>query len=476
MKKPILILISLSAILFFLPNISKLKLDHKLIFTSMDKIPVLPSTPFDYSLRKAFNQTLLSNSHSGGYEVEVPEDTTVLPIISDHAATLGRVLFYDQKLSATENISCATCHDNAKSFTENKPFSDGIAGLTKRNSMALNDLGWTNNLGFSWSMKEESLFEMIKLPLVDENEIGADIDELIIKLENTSYYPDLFSKAFGDAEVTESRIIEALRDFIFSINSFKSEFDQASGENFMAFTNNERIGAAIFREDCATCHVQGKHERFSNTVEETFTSFPEFFNNGLPNTEADLGAGEWDDRFKFLYKIPSLRNVELTSPYMHDGRFETLEEVIEHYSEGVVQTNWTHEFNTELPVGGKRYNQTEKIQLLAFLTTLTDHTMAHNPKWQDPFTAVTSAQDPDLIIQGVQIKPNPMNDFSIIEIDNPNNHEVQVEMFNSNGQLLRSLEFQGTQLEINNQTFEGGTYFIHLIMNNKKVVKKLIVL
>jgi cytochrome c peroxidase len=162
----------------------------KVVFTFMNDAPNLPETPYEYSDIE-FPQHVFDDDIPTGYEGH-PTDTTVLDFVDDDISTLGRVLFYDEKLSALENLSCASCHSQEFSFAENTQFSQGISSLTTRNSMALNDLSWEGKTGFFWDMEFSNLEDMLDIPFKDENEIGADIDEVVIKMNNTDYYPELF--------------------------------------------------------------------------------------------------------------------------------------------------------------------------------------------------------------------------------------------------------------------------------------------
>ena len=340
MKKSILIFFVLALGLFSLSNVSYTA-SESFVMTLVGDAPILPETPYDYA-NIPLPEHLFNTDEDIGYQ-RGRLDTTSFDNITDHGATLGRVLFYDKKLSAVEDISCGSCHHQELSFTENRPFSDGVNSQTKRNSLHLNDLAWTNDEEFAWHMKELSLHNMIILPLTDENEIGANIDDVRIKLESTDYYPELFTNAFGDSNITEDRIVDALVQFIESMTTFESKFDQGVKEDFANFDEEENMGRELFALNCATCHVQGKHNFTGAVVNDGVFEilFPFIFSNGLPLIGDDVGAGEWNPEFDGLFKLPSLRNIELTGPYMHDGRFNTLDEVIDHYSDEAVATDWT---------------------------------------------------------------------------------------------------------------------------------------
>jgi len=310
-----------------------------------DLNPVLPDDPHNYR-DQGFPEHLIFTDWGSN-------DSTILDLVTDDGATLGSVLLFDEKLSANENLSCGTCHKQAKSFADETPLSMGVTENTTRNSMQLNDLGWTNRVGFFWDMSESDLKNMISLPLKNENEIGlTDIDQLIDKLNDTDYYPKLLENAFGDSENSEERISDALTQFISSMTTFNSKFDKSHLDESI-LSESEINGRDIFKQTCEFCHVDGNSFFFF----EGILDFPFIFNNGLSET-ADLGAGVvFGDKFNHLFKVPTLRNIVQTSPYMHDGRFDTLEEVIDHYSEDIEANVWTGEF---IPEGGFQFTDTQK--------------------------------------------------------------------------------------------------------------------
>ena len=458
---------------FFLSNFSE---DHQssFIMTVVGDSPVLPDVPFDYDdITFPSHLSPEPTDPSTGYSSFV--DTSQLKIeISNDIATLGRVLFYDEKLSAMESISCATCHDQALSFTENKAFSDGVNALTKRNSMHLNDLGWSNQDHFAWDMRAHELNEMIGLPLRDENEIGANFVEIAIKLSDTDYYPDLFAKAYGDSEVTEDRIAEALTQFIKSMVTFNSKFDEGANNNFENFSLQELRGKDLFT-NCSTCHVQGSEVSafigFNVPSTTLLEIFPFVFNNGLPVDPDDRGAGEWDESFDNLFKLPTLRNIELTAPYMHDGRFQSLQEVVDHYSEGIVENDW----NIFIEPPGFGFSNQEKADLIAFMKTLTDKTFLTDEKWSNPF-GLTSTNNPgDIGFENIVLKPNPMSDRAIIEFKNDKSQLVSINILSSDGQLIKHDKTSESRYVLDKADFGIGMYFIQLIMDDAKSTQKLIV-
>jgi len=447
MKKSFATAIICIIFIAFLSNFTT-KSVKSFVITTVNEGPILPETPFDYR-NVVFPDHLISPPEDipTGYE-SGPIDTSTISNLNNDIATLGRVLFYDEKLSALENISCSSCHLQEKSFADDKAFSEGISDLTKRNSMALNDLGWSNRSHFFWDMSQTNIHEMIVLPLTDENEIGANMEDIETKLSSTEYYPELFAKAFGTSTINEERIVDAIVHFINSMVTFDSKFDRASTDQFNSFTNQEMLGLELFSANCTNCHSQGSHNPFGffgNGVEiflpiglSELESFPFIFNNGLPEDEDDNGAGGWNAEFNNLFKIPSLRNVALTAPYMHDGRFESLDEVLNHYSEDIEENEWNFFF----PPGGFNFSSSEKEALISFLGTLTDESFKTNEKWS---------------------------------FDNPNNEQVQVNILSSSGQLIETRKLNGEYFTLDKNKFSAGMYFVEVSLGEARSLKKLIV-
>lgn len=432
---------------------------NKVVFSFMNETPNLPETPYEYSDIKFPNHTF-NDTIETGYESHV--DTTILDFVDDDISTLGRVLFYDEKLSAMENMSCGTCHKQELSFADDVQFSQGISSLTTRNSMALNDLSWEGKIGFFWDMEFNELEEMIDIPFKDENEVGAEFDEVVIKMNGTDYYAELFENAFGDSEITEQRIIDALTNFVGSMVTFNSRFDQEADNGFSGFTPDELAGQELFTFNCATCHSTSFFPTGEGIpTEELLTVFPFIFNNGLESTFEDLGAGDWLPGMDGLYKITSLRNIELTAPYMHNGSLETLDDVIDFYSDDVKSNEWSEFF---IPEGGFGFSDTQKSQLKAFLLTLTDESFKTNVKWSDPFSPVSFVVEEDLI--DVKVSPNPMASFTKITVDDNENSTSNLIITDQLGRQVFKDQFTGNQYNFNNYSLPSGIYSVSI--NNEK--------
>jgi cytochrome c peroxidase len=307
--------------------------------------------------------------------------------ITNPGATLGRVLFYDKKLSANNTISCASCHIQENGFSDPETFSIGFeGGLTGRNSMGLSNAKFYSNGRFFWDERAATLEDQVLMPIQDVVEMGLTLNELVDKVASEDYYTILFTRAFGDATVTSERISFALAQFIRSMVSYESKFDEGmaitnnSNANFPNYTASENLGKNLFfsnRTRCSDCHdtnaMVGDAPR----------------NNGLDAILTDLGVAEVTgnnaDRGEF--KVGSLRNIELTAPYMHDGRFTTLGEVIDHYDTGVQNSA---DLDNRLRVQGgqvRRLNLTpeERQGLIDFLLTLTDENFITDEKYSNPF-------------------------------------------------------------------------------------------
>lgn len=347
--------------------------------------PVLPTSWYNYAniTLPAYMETPVITDQDN-----TPGDNP----ITDAGATLGRVLFYDRNLSFNNTVACASCHRQDAGFSDPDVLSTGFdGGLTGRHSMSLVNARYYTNLKFFWDERAATLEEQTLMPIQDHIEMGMTLTELETKLQTIEYYPDLFRDAFGDESITSDRVALALAQFVRAIVSFEAPYDEgragfAANQNpavvdFPNFTAEENLGKAIFFDprqgNCGACHGT-----------EAFTA-REATNNGLDLVLTDLGLGGVNgiaaDEGKF--KVPSLRNVALTAPYMHDGRFATLGQVIDHYSTGV-QDHPNLDPALHLPNGQiRRLNLTEaeKAALIAFLETLTDPTIATDVRFSDPF-------------------------------------------------------------------------------------------
>lgn len=319
-------------------------------------------------------------------------------------ALLGRVLFYDTQLSATGETSCATCHKQAAAFSDDLAFSKGINGaVTKRNSIALGSVptfapaisGYgrsgdeeaarvEGDVKFFWDERAETIKEQSEATIQDELEMGKDLHQLSSELKEQEMYKILSFKAFGTTDLTPDRITLALEKFTSSITSMNTRFDQMvdrqiSGRSLEGmFTDSEIRGMELFNNNCSSCHGTSMAKPALSVA-----------NNGLDLVYADKGLGgrtgnAADDG---VFKVPFLRNVALTAPYMHDGRFATLREVIDHYSEGIADhSNLSPQLRS---FNGRarqmNFSEADKQALLDFLQTTTDETVLVDEHFSDPF-------------------------------------------------------------------------------------------
>ena len=302
--------------------------------------------------------------------------------LTDDGATLGRVLFYDTRLSANNTISCSSCHVQKNSFVDPNRASKGFAGKqTDRHAMSLVNLRYNPCGRFFWDERAASLEEAVLVPITSKVEMGHDLAKVVEVLAKDDKYPDLFKKAFGDDKVTKDQVAKALAQFLRSMVSCQSKYDEglakvkSSRDDFPNFTVQENRGKALFRRNCASCHQPGQDAHFTMIAPT---------NNGLDEDHktADGGVGDITlNGFQLgTFKSPSLRNVERTAPYMHDGRFDTLEKVIDHYSKEVKP-----HANLDPRMNRLNFTDTEKAALVAFLKTLTDEKFLADPKFSDPF-------------------------------------------------------------------------------------------
>ena len=345
--------------------------------------PTLPSTPYNYAgaldNMPAYYKGILTNNP------EFDNTPANNPITND-GATLGRVLFYDKSLSANNTISCGSCHHQDKAFVDGLQFSKGFeGGNTRRNSMSLLNIRFFGFKKMFWDLRTATLEDQVLMPIQDHIEMGMpSLTALVSKLSAKSYYPSLFQKAFGSETITSDKISKALAQFIRSIVSYNSKFDVGIANNFSNFTAQETFGMGRVKATCGECHNDvatfGDHVPtfFFNSTPNNIT------NNGLDEVYADNGFGEVTGVPEYMgfFKVPSLRNIELTAPYMHDGRFTTLEQVVSHYQSGVKD-------HPNLPIqlapGGIGFPDTEKEAMIAFLKTLTDRSVTTDVKYSDPF-------------------------------------------------------------------------------------------
>jgi cytochrome c peroxidase len=298
---------------------------------------------------------------------DLPRDN---PLIVERVE-LGKKLFFDKRVSINDQQSCADCHSPEKAFTDGRRVARGAEGDPgTRNSMPLFNLAWKKE--FFWDGRAKSLREQVLQPIQNPVEMHQSLTNLVAKLARENFYSNLFTAAFGSAEITAEKISLALENYLLTLTSFDSKFDRVlRGEG--KFTPEEQRGFELFSTEYDPRRGQYGADCFHCHGGPLFQS-QSFANNGSDGAFRDLGrelvTGKKSDRGKFA--VPSLRNVALTAPYMHDGRFRTLEEVVEHYSTGVVRSATLDPNLAKHPDGGVPLSAADKRALVAFLKTLTD--------------------------------------------------------------------------------------------------------
>jgi cytochrome c peroxidase len=312
------------------------------------------------------------------------DNTPAYNPVTDNGAALGRVLFYDTRLSVNNTIACGSCHLQSRAFVDHQRFSKGFEGqLGDRNAMSLVNLRFYPRGRFFWDERAGSLEEQVLMPIQSKTELGQDVTSLIDILGKDQHYPELFRQAFGDTAITRDRLARAMTQFLRSLISYQSKYDEGLNqvlslrEDFPNFTAEENRGKTLFLRNCATCHLPRGQEAHFVMIRP--------LNNGLDADYKGSDGGVGDitlNGSQFgLFKSPSLRNVEFTAPYMHDGRFATLEAVIDHYSKDVKRhPNLDNRLRRR-----RNFDDAQKAALVAFLKTLSDQKFITDPKFADPF-------------------------------------------------------------------------------------------
>lgn len=357
--------------------------DYKILTKTLD----LPEEPFEYTIE------LPQYMQNSGLRTRS---------ISDNRATLGRVLFYDKALSKNGTVACASCHKQELAFSDNSKFSQGFEGKeTSRNSIALGSVvafaayygsSATGGLPFFWDERAPSASAQSLMSITNSVEMGMSREDLVNVVKSKDYYRVLFETAYRDAEITEQRILLALESYVDGIGSYESKLDKAMDkhvnsfsnsfdEDFEMFTAAENRGKALFVTNCSSCH--GRELARPGLASA---------NNGLDMVYADKGVGALhsNSHLDGVFKVPALRNVAVTGPYMHDGRFATLDDVLDFYS-GNIQNhkNLSPLLKVDSEPNGSplafNFSQQDKEDIKAFLGTLTDHELMRYEKYSDPF-------------------------------------------------------------------------------------------
>ncbi len=351
--------------------------------------PELPPDDFEYAdieFPEHFDDA--ATGGMGGSSALDMDNTPDDNPVTNEGARLGRHLFYDTNLSANGTIACASCHVAELGFADDRALSLGFeGGETGRHSMGLTNARFYAPGRFFWDQRAETLEDQVLMPFQDPVEMGMTLETLVAAVEEQDLYAPLFEAAFGDDEVTSERISLALAQFVRSLVSFGSRYDEGRAQvssatvDFPNFTDEENEGKAIFMNTpmapngagCAVCH-QG--ETMSAASAD---------NNGLDiDSSSDDGYGGVTGLAGDMgtFKVPSLRNIAVRGSFMHDGRFSTLREVVDHYGDSVQPHP---NLGMPLNVHSMDLSTSDREALVAFLETLTDEAMLADPKFADPF-------------------------------------------------------------------------------------------
>jgi cytochrome c peroxidase len=423
----------------------------------------------------------------------ISNDNTDDNPIDDRSATLGRVLFYDKNLSSDGTVACASCHIQAHAFGDPNVQSAGVNGLTARHSMRLVNPRFSREVKFFWDERAETLEALATQPIQDHIEMGysgtngdPNMEDLIIHLESIDHYNTLFEFAFGDIEITENRMQLALAQFIRSIQSFDSRFDEGliqvdnTSQPFPNFTDQENRGKHLFINTssdgagCVGCHIPPEFSMDIHTQ-----------NNGVI-TVAGM-PGEID---LTISKPPSLRDLvnpegTLNSPLMHDGSFTSLLDIVNHYNAIPNNPANTNLDGRLIDFNGNpqqlNLSEDQKQDLVSFLETLSGTDIYTNEKWSDPFNPDGSIE----VIGGtlgisegsltpfISISPNPVVHSATIET---NLGHFKIWVYDTTGKLLFQKE-ANTQTNVDFSNIATGLYFVKITTENglqitKRLMKK----
>lgn len=355
-------------------------------------VPKLPAVPYEYL-------TLTVN----GEDVEL-RNVMKRPSyqrVTNTSVTLGRILFYDKLLSINNTVACGSCHQQEFAFSDQMALSTGFANKkTLRNSMSIQNVVLNGHM--FWDSRAESPYDLSLKPVFNHIEMGIENDEMLVKkVSSAPYYAPLFEKAFPGKPISKDLIAQALSHFLNAMFSQHSRFDTEMQNGFKGFTAMEKMGRDLFFSSstmCSECHAGSNFASSDININMLDIGKPGYMtepragyygdprirgtaNIGLDKQTTDPGVNLG------AFRIPSLRNVALTGPYMHDGRFATLADVLNHYSSGL-QAHPGIDRKFVDGNGKVKYlnlSSIEKDALIAFLHTLTDQNLISNPKFSDPF-------------------------------------------------------------------------------------------
>lgn len=347
----------------------KTQIQNSFHIESLGRANWIEKAPSDYEL-------LYVPKQAKGFAFQSSRSLPIPQLPHDNPLTvsrvkLGEVLFNDPRLSKDGSISCASCHFQKHAFTDPRVQSQGVGGIEgERNSMPLFNLAWKKH--FFWDGRKTSLRDQVLEPISSHQEMANDLKEVVEVLSSDGQYRALFEEAFDPPHVTEQKLALALECYLLSLSSYRSRFDQAlKGE--IELTDLEKRGFELFMTEHEPRTGQYGADCFHCHGGALFTDH-RFHNNGITIKESDYGreqvTGLLKDRGRF--STPSLRNIALTAPYMHDGRFATLDEVLNHYNSGIEKSPTLAPNLAKQAHGGLGLKEEDLIALKAFLLTLTD--------------------------------------------------------------------------------------------------------
>jgi len=424
----------------------------------------------------------------------ITKDNTGSNIITDEGATLGRVLFYDKKMSFNNTTACGSCHKQQFAFSDTTFLSQGVNGLTARHSMRLVNARFSAERHFFWDERAESLEVQTTMPVRNHGEMGysgangdPDFSVLIAKLDTVSYYKTLFRLAFGDNVITEDRIQKALAQFVRSIQSFDAKYDvgraQVNNPNapFPNFTADENAGKALFTAaplfDANGSRVGGGLGCDGCHKAPEFDIDPATLNNSLLLAAGQTGPNAALDTL--VTKAPVLR--DLINPqgigvnFFHNGVASTFDAVLNHYNDlpPAPSPDLIPLIDPRLRPGGHfqklNITQQERNQITAFIKTLTGSDVYVNEKWSDPFdsngnltltgntTSVANIEKPDA---SLNIYPNPASDYLYV---NCSVVVSQIDIFNPEGKMIRSYKPNADKAKMDVNDLAKGIYFVRLM-------------
>ena len=361
-----------------------INLQHKLILLILFSVMLIACTEDVDPVVIEKDETPFVLDYGNFPEPVLPADNP----LTEQGVELGRMLFYETMLSKDGSQSCASCHNLSDGFSDTLQFSIGVEKMEgKRQAMPIFNMAYHTN-DFFWDGRAELLRDQSLKPIEDPLEMNETLENIVAKLSDTPLYKDQFTRVFGSDEITSEKMSLAMEQFMLSVISKDSKYDKfLAGE--LSLTESEERGRMLFETeynpffpefsgaDCLHCHSGFNFEN------------DEYMNNGL-DTDADITDTGREkvtmnpmDRAKF--KVPSLRNIEVTPPYMHDGRFNTLEEVVDHYNSGIKLSASLDPAIRNTEETGLFLTEQDKADLVNFLKTLTDETFLNNNAYKSPF-------------------------------------------------------------------------------------------